>query len=218
MFLGEICIGPSHKCSTKTATKIGRATQTTNQQYSPAMLFSQGSNYDRAFRICIFAVDGVGFPLRPDWLVLMVCLPTVSRGWTAGSEDMASSCICIQTNKAAFNFFPQRNSVFFLAFLHFYHNNHVSFRAFMLHKTMIFCRFQPFFRQNHILFNEFQPFYWEYPSFLLHGQQIFSHVEHALTLIFLLKSVFFSGQLFWKPGSCFEFMFFSLRSILYHKS
>ena len=156
------------------------------------MLFSQGSNYDRAFRICIFAVDGVGFPLRLDWLVLMVCLPTVSRGWTAGSEDMASSCICIQTNKAAFNSFPQKNSVFFWAFLHFYHENHVSFRAFTLYKTMIFCRFQPFFRKNHILFNEFQPFYWEYPSFFaLHCVvTLKSLVLRSLTLIFLSLSLF----------------------------
>ena len=167
------------------------------------MLFSQGSNYDRAFRICIFAVDGVGFPLRLDWLVLMVCLPTVSRGWTAGSEDMASSCICIQTNKAAFNSFPQKNSVFFMAFLHFYHDNHVSFRAFTLYKTMIFCWFQPFFCKNHILFNEFQPFYWEYPSFLSYGHEIFAHGKHPLTLNSLLKSVFFSGQLFLKTRVLF---------------
>ena len=116
---------------------------------------------------------------------------------------MASSCICIQTNKAAFNSFPQKNSVFFLAFLHFYRDNHVSFRAFTLYNTMIFCWFQPFFCKNHILFNEFQPFLLRIPFFSFAWSRNLLSWETSSHLEFSLEKCLF----FW--ATFLEFILFS---------
>ena len=123
---------------------------------------------------------------------------------------MASSCICIQTNKAAFNSFPQKNSVFFLAFLHFYHDNHVSFGAFyaLSQKTMIFCRFQPFFCKKTYSVYGVSAFLLRIPFFSFVWSTNLLSCGTCSHLDFSLEKCLFFWAIFLKPRSCLNSCFF----------
>ena len=119
---------------------------------------------------------------------------------------MASSCICIQTNKAAFNSFPQKNS----AFLHFYHDNHVSFGAFyaLSQKTMIFCRFQPFFCKKTYSVYGVSAFLLRIPFFSFVWSTNLLSCETCSHLDFSLEKCLFFWAIFLKPRSCLNSCFF----------